>query len=83
MTNLVDLAAMKQPVEFADAFNQAMGEKVSQRIEAMRQGIAQTMFSSEEDYDEDFEDEEEYDEEDLDLEDLDIDELLGDEDEDA
>lgn len=78
MTSLVDFAAMKQPVDFANAFDEIMGNKIVQRIDAMRQEIATKMYASEEDV-EDVED----DDDDLDLENLDVDEFLGDEDEEA
>ena len=46
--NLINAIASKNAMETESAFNAAMAEKVSSRLEGLRQNIAQSMFSAEE-----------------------------------
>lgn len=82
--DLINAAMLGQPTKFASAFDSVMGQKAVEAIDDMRVPIAQSMFGSEEEPEEDFEDEDleedEVEEEDFDdddwaddLEDLDFD----------
>ena len=80
-TDLLGLAIDKNPVDFADRFNQIMMQKAADAIDNKRVELAQSMYAddnNEEDFgddeldaemDDDFED----DDMDLDLDDLDLD----------
>lgn len=81
VTDLLTHAVNKSPVEFADAFNDLMQQKARDAIEAHRVTLAQSIYNSaDEDEDEDVVDnedipvdddtEEDYDDDDLDLDDL-------------
>ena len=45
--NLINAIASKNAIETESAFNAAMAEKVSARLEDLRQNIAQSMFAAE------------------------------------
>lgn len=79
MDNLIDFAALKQPVEFADLFNSIVSSKAAQRLEDIKMELAQNLYSDDdgEDYGDVDDGEEIYDEL------ADLDDLLGDEDEDS
>ena len=81
VTDLLTHAVNKSPVEFADAFNDLMQQKARDAVEAHRVTLAQSIYNSaDEDEDEDVVDnegipvdddtEEDYDDDDLDLDDL-------------
>ncbi len=72
--DLINFSMNQQPTKFASAFDEIMGQKTLAAIENMQATVAQNMFGSEEDTEQDVEDE--------DLEDLDDEELeeLDDED---
>lgn len=79
-TDLLGLAVDKNPVDFADTFNQIMMQKAQDAIEAKRVELAQAIYgeSEEPDLDDDVgEDEFDLDDDDLDL---DLDDDLDDED---
>lgn len=71
-TDLLGLAIDKNPVDFADTFNQIMMQKAQDAIEAKRTELAQAIYgeSEEPDLDDDDVGEEEFD---LDDDDLDLD----------
>lgn len=78
--DLINSAMLGQPTKFAAAFDDVMGQKAVEAIDSLRVPIAQSMFGSEEEAEneEEFEDFDESEEEDLDddwtddLEDLDF-----------
>lgn len=79
-TDLLGLAIDKNPVDFADQFNQIMMAKAAEAIDNKRVELAQSLYSDNEDVDnfgdEDFDtetDDFEDDDMDLDLDDLDLD----------
>lgn len=79
-TDLLGLAIDKNPVDFADTFNQIMMQKAHDAIESKRIEVAQNVYGEEPDLDDDavdFDDDDinldDEDELDLDLDDLDID----------
>lgn len=86
-SDLLNHVVDASPVDFADTFNQLMSQKAAAAIEAHREYLAQSIYSSAEDEDqdpeddddvEDTEEDEEFEDEDFDL---DLDELdLDDED---
>lgn len=75
---LIGLAIDKNPVEFADTFNQVLAQKAADAIEAKRVELAQSIYSSNDedlniedlDIDDDFDD--------IDLDDLDLEDLPDD-----
>jgi len=46
VTNLVQAMVAGDALETENAFNAAIGEKLSSKLEDMRQGVAQNMFKS-------------------------------------
>jgi hypothetical protein len=83
--DLIDTALDQQPTRFASTFNDIMGQKATEAIDAMRTSIAQGIYASEEDLEpedqdddtteddlEDIDDDEFDDVDDLDLEDEDL-----------
>ena len=65
--DLIDTALEQQPTQFASVFNNIMGEKAAEAIDAMRTSVAQGIYASEDELepedlddeeDDDFEDEE-------------------------
>lgn len=86
-TDLLGLAIDKNPVDFADQFNQIMMAKAADAVEAKRIELAQSLYgdqASEEDFDDvdlaaDMDDDDFADDDDLDLDlddlDLDLDDL--------
>ena len=80
-TDLLGLAIDKNPVDFADQFNQIMMQKAADAIENKRVELAQSLYAddnNEEDFGDDYIDAEmdddfEDDDMDLDLDDLDLD----------
>jgi len=71
--DLIDAIQAGDSVEIENTFNSIMATKVSDRIDAMRSDVAQTMFASEETVIED--EEESQDDEELTLEDYSLEEL--------
>lgn len=88
-TDLIGLAIDKNPVDFADTFNQIIMQKATDALEARKVEMANAVYGAEEtaeDPEDDFEDYEEIeddsedqedfdDDDDLDIEDLDLDDL--------
>lgn len=80
-TDLIGLAIDKNPVDFADMFNQLIMQKASDAIENHRQQLAADIYGNEatDENEEDFEDyapaTDETDEKDIDLDDIDLDDL--------
>lgn len=79
-TDLLGLAIDKNPVDFADTFNQIMMQKAHDAIESKRIEVAQNVYGEEPELEDDavdFDDDDinldDEDELDLDLDDLDID----------
>ena len=84
---LIDYAIGQQPTKFASAFDDIMGQKTAEAIDAMRTNVAQGIYASEEelepedlddetddaDVDDDIDDDEFDDVDDLDLDDEDFD----------
>lgn len=95
-TDLLGLAIDKNPVDFADQFNQIMMAKAAEAIDNKRVELAQSLYSDNEDVDdfgdedfnaemddEDFEDDDmdlDLDDLDLDLDDLDLEGIIDDQD---
>lgn len=84
ITDLLGNAIDKNPIDFADAFNQIMQQKQVDALEAKKIELAQSMYSApdevedEDDFDfteDDFDDSDVDDELDIDLDDLDLDDL--------
>lgn len=87
VNDLLGFAIEKNPIDFADAFNNIIQQKAADALEAHRIELAQSMYASEEevesseddddvdfDYDDDdFEDLDDEELDDLDIEDLDLD----------
>ena len=81
VSDILDFSATQQPLKVGDAFDAVMRDKISQRLEAHKEMLAQSMFNDDED--EDFEDDievDEDDEDDLEIDDEDLDALIDDED---
>jgi len=83
---LINTALEQKPTQFASVFDNIMGEKAAEAIDAMRTGVAQGIYASEEDLepedqdddieddsDDDIDDDEFDDVDDLDLDDDDLD----------
>ena len=81
--DLIDTALGQQPTKFASVFDNIMGQKAAESIDAMRTSVAQGIYASEEelepedqddedDLDDDIDDDEFDDVDDLDLEDEDL-----------
>lgn len=79
--DLIDSGLDQQPTKFASVFNDIMGEKALEALDAMRTGIAQGIYAGDEDLepedqeddlDDDIDDDEFDDVDDLDLEDEDL-----------
>lgn len=77
ITDLLNHAASKNPVDFADTFNQLMMQKAQEAISNHRITLAQSVYGGEDQNEtDDVEDEDfEFDEDDFDLEDLDDEEF--------
>ena len=78
--DLIDTALEQQPTQFASVFNNIMGEKAAEAIDAMRTSVAQGIYASEDELepedlddeeDDDFDDEEDDDFDDDDCDDID------------
>ncbi len=77
--DLINTALEQQPTKFASVFNDIMGQKATEALDAMRTGVAQGIYASEEDLepedqdtedlDDDIDDDEFDDVDDLDLDD--------------
>lgn len=76
--DLVNYAVTGQATKFTSAFEDLIGQRAAERVDAYRIHVAQSMYADEEDFEEDLEDELEDDVLDDELEDLDVD--LDDED---
>lgn len=80
--DLIDSGLDQQPTKFASVFNDIMGEKALEALDAMRTGIAQSIYAGEEedlepedqddDLDDDIDDDEFDDVDDIELEDEDL-----------
>lgn len=79
--DLIDSGLDQQPTKFASVFNDIMGQKALEALDAMRTGIAQGIYAGDEDLepedqegelDDDIDDDEFDDVDDLDLEDEDL-----------
>ncbi len=94
-TDLLGLAIDKNPVDFADQFNQIMMAKAADAVEAKRIELAQSLYNDEDgdedevdfpvdvDDDDDFADDDldlDLDDLDLDLDDLDLEGIIDDQD---
>jgi hypothetical protein len=71
--DLIGTALDQQPTRFASVFNDIMGQKATEAIDAMRTSVAQGIYASEEDLEPEDQDDTEDDLEDL--EDIDDDEF--------
>lgn len=67
--DLIDSALGQKPTQFASVFDDIMGQKTAEAIDAMRTTVAQGIYASEED----LESEDLDDDDDIDIEDDDID----------
>ncbi len=92
-TDLLGLAIDKNPVDFADQFNQIIMQKAADAVEAKKVELAQSLYGadqsaddtddySDDDIDVDFDDEDDLDLDDLDLDlnDLDLEDIIDDQD---
>ena len=70
--DLINYSMNQQPTKFASAFDEIMGQKAVAAIDDMRINVAQNMFATEDDVDDD-EDDFDLDDDDLDLDDEDLD----------
>lgn len=85
--DLINYSMNQQPTKFASAFDEIMGQKAVAAIDDMRINVAQNMFATEDDVDDedDFDlddDDLDLDDEDLDIDDDDLEDIDWDEDED-
>jgi hypothetical protein len=72
--DLIDAALGQQPTQFASVFDNIMGEKAAEAIDAMRTSVAQGIYASEDELEPDDLD----DDEDDDLDDDDLDDEIDD-----
>jgi hypothetical protein len=91
-TELLGLAVDKNPVDFADTFNNIMMQKAAEAIDARQVEMAQSIYGDPEDQEDEFEDfdvddvndddasDEDFEDIDLDLDDLDIEDFADAED---
>jgi hypothetical protein len=77
VTDLLTHTVNKSPVEFADAFNNIMQQKAIDAIEAHRVTLAQSIYNTADDENEDegIDDDDQLDLDDIDLDDIDLEDI--------
>lgn len=51
--DLIDLAMEQKPIEFGDAFNSLIADKLTAAVDMKKIEVAQSIFSADSDYEED------------------------------